>query len=146
MFQRGLTSKMKPLRDLVMHVWLEWRQTAFNLPCQHAPSWWSQVETGKNEQGYNTLGGHLLGPKWDTSLFSFFLFVLLFYSFPFPSPLLSLSVSGFSSIQHLSLCFPAYITGYRQSYQITVCLQVSCFSEHHSETLFLSWGCSRRKN
>lgn len=74
MFLLGLASKMKPLRNLVMHVWQEWRQTAFNLPCRHSPSWWSQVEMGKNEQAYNTLGGHLLRPEWDTSLFSFFLF------------------------------------------------------------------------
>lgn len=139
-------SKMKPLRNLVMHVWLEWRETDFNLLCQHVPSWWSQVEMGKNEQAYNTLWGHLLRPRWDTSLFSFFLFALLFYSFSFSSPLLSLSVSGFSSIQWLSLCLPAYITGYKQSYQITTCLLFSCFSEHHSETLFLSCGCSLRKN
>lgn len=145
-FQLGLASKMKPLRNLVMHVWLEGRETAFNLLCKHVPSWWSQVEMGKNEQAYNTLWGHLLRPRWDTSLFSSSLSALLFYSFSFSSPLLSLSVSGFSSIQWLSLCLPAYITGYKQSYQTTTYLLVSCFSEHRSETLFLSCGCSLRKN
>lgn len=141
MFPLGLASKVKPLRNLAVHVCLEWRLTALT-------SLVSLLYHGDLKQKFERMN-RLVIPYMktftETQIRSFLPF---FFLSTFLFPLLSLSLLPllsfclcflklyltFSSM----LCFTAYLTGYRKSYQTTTHLQVCCFSKHHSKTVFLS--------